>query len=135
MFHITFVIYRLVEVDQQIKKAFKRTSTLLRGLPDSKKLNEISKNMNKDKGEKVSKVSSKNKPKSKAEPVVSDEEFSDEEMSLGQNKSNSKRGTKASKRSRSYMLSETSETLTLSQKYPRINKLRNSAFYLSVYYF
>jgi hypothetical protein len=109
---------------------FKRSSTLLRGLPDSNKLKEYSKKLK----------NKESKPDEKEVVEVAEYSDDDEEAPMNtqnrkSNKNISSRLSKASKRSRSVMYSETSEVINSVEKYPRLTKIRNSAWYLGIYYF
>ena len=124
-------VSRLIEIDTQTKKkSFKRSSTLHRGNPDTNKLKEYSKSLK------------KNKDKSDND-ITSEVQNSDEDAPITASKKNSRqegsrisKGSKMSRMSKtkSFMNSEPPETIPMSEKFPKITKLRNSVWYLTIYY-
>ena len=99
----------------------KRSSTLLKGVPSLPVKNlQISKPPSPQLAEK-------------------DESFNDQSVdningSVKEEKTKYTRYSRASKKSRSVMLSETSEPLSVAARYPRITKVRNSRWYQLVYF-
>ena len=105
------------------KQGFKRSSTLLIGLPDSTTLTKMVKSDGKKHDE---------------DDKSSDDDDERKPMNTEMRKStkhNSMRASRTSKRSKSILMSETLEVISMAQKFPKLTRFRNSLCYLITYYF